>query len=266
MVDEADRRWVDSMPEAYARWLAPTVFHPFAVELSARVARRRADRILELAAGTGAMTGELVAAASGRVLATDLNAAMVTFGRARVPAASWLQADAGALPFAPAAFDAVACQFGVMFFPDRPSCYLQARRVLAPGGTLVFNTWAALASHTFQEALVTALEALFPDDPPTFMSAIPHGYADPDRIMDDVRAGGFDQVSVQAVTLDGHATTVADLAAGYCAGTPLRPALERRGDLASATASVAAELGRLLGTGPVTGSMTAYVVEAELAG
>ena len=103
MADETERLWVDSMPEAYERWLAPTVFHPFAVDLARRVSARRPDRVLELAAGTGVLTRELVAAvASAEVTATDLNDAMVDFGRQRAPGATWRQADAMDLPSATA--------------------------------------------------------------------------------------------------------------------------------------------------------------------
>ncbi len=134
--------------------------------------------------------------------------------------------------------------------------------MLAPGGRVLVNTWAALDTHVFQAALVAALERVFPDDPPTFMAAVPHGYADVDVLTADVAAGGLRCGSVEAVTLDGHAASAADLAAGYCAGTPLRAEITARGDLATATAAVADEMTALLGTGPVTGAMTAYVVEA----
>ena len=103
---------------------------------------------------------------------------------------------------------------------------------------------------------------MFPDDPPTFMTAVPHGYADVDLLAADVTAGGLRCVSITPVTLDGTAASTADLAAGYCAGTPLRAEIAARGDLATATAAVAEEMTTLLGAGPVTGAMTAYVVEA----
>jgi ubiquinone/menaquinone biosynthesis C-methylase UbiE len=93
------------MPDAYERWLAPTVFRPFAVDLARRVAVRARPRVLELAAGTGVLTRELVAAdPSPEVTATDLNEAMVAFGRRRVPGATWRQADAMKLPFEDACY------------------------------------------------------------------------------------------------------------------------------------------------------------------
>ncbi|MEY2453134.1 MAG: hypothetical protein QOD92_2708 [Acidimicrobiaceae bacterium] len=263
MSRETERLWVDSMPEAYERWLAPTVFHPFAVDLARRAVAHTPTRILELAAGTGVLTRELVAMDSAAALtATDLNVAMVDLGLRRAPGAAWRQADAMDLPFGAGEFDLIACQFGVMFFPDKPAAFEEARRVLSADGTLLVSTWATIDTHDFQAALVAGLERAFPDDPPTFMVSVPHGYADVDVVVADLRAGGFEDVAVESVTLEGRATSAAVVAAGYCAGTPLRPEIEARGDLAAATAVVATEMEARLGSGPVTGRMTAHVFEA----
>jgi hypothetical protein len=95
---------------------------------------------------------------------------------------------------------------------------------------------------------------------------VPHGYADPDVFAADVAAGGLRCSSITPVTVDGTAASAADLAAGYCGGTPLRGEIVARGDLATTTAAVAEEMTALLGDGPVTGAMTAYVLEAVNAG
>ena len=251
------------MPDAYERWLAPTVFSPFAVDLARRVGACAPRRVLELAAGTGVLTSELVvAAASADVTATDLNDAMVDFGRAQEPGAVWRRADALRLPFGDDEFDVIACQFGVMFFPDKPAAFAEARRVLTVDGTLLVNTWGALDAHDFQAALVAALDRVFPEDPPTFMVSVPHGYADPGAVVADLAAGGFRCVSVESISLEGHAASAADVAAGYCMGTPLRAEIEARGNLDAVTALVAKEMGERLGAGPVTGTMTANVVQA----
>jgi SAM-dependent methyltransferase len=252
------------MPRAYDRWLVGPVFRPFAVDLAARVTAAAPRRVLELAAGTGVLTQEIVASSGAdEVVATDLNEAMVSYARAKVPAATWRAADATHLPFDAADFDLVACQFGVMFLPDKVAAFAGIRRVLAADGVFLFNAWATIDEHDFEVALTSALQAVFPDDPPTFLASVPHGYADPETAVADVRAAGFGRVTAKTVTLEGRAPSAADLAVGYCTGTPVRAAIEQRGDLATATDAVAAHFQAEVGPGPITGRMTAYVVEAS---
>jgi SAM-dependent methyltransferase len=264
MVNEQDRLWVGSMPEAYDRWLAPSVFRPFAQHLARRAARLAPRKVLEIAAGTGVLTSELIKALPGAdVTATDLNAAMVEFGSRQAPGAEWRQADALGLPFDDDRFDLVACQFGVMFFPDKPAAFAEMRRVLAPGGALLLTTWGDVGTHGFAAALVAGIKRAFPDDPPTFVATVPHGYFDLDQVVADLAAGGMGDLSAEAVTLDGHADSAAGVAAGFCTGTPLRIEMAARGDLEAGTRAVAAEMTARLGDGPVTAPMTAYVVEAR---
>ena len=82
------------------------------------------------------------------------------------------------LPFASAAFDLVVCQFGVMFFPDKAAAFAEARRVLRPGGALLFNVWDRIEANEFADVVTAALAALYPGDPPRFMARTPHGYFD----------------------------------------------------------------------------------------
>jgi SAM-dependent methyltransferase len=261
---DQDRLWSGPMPQAYDRWLAPAMFSPFAIDLARRAARFAPRRLLEIAAGTGVLTRELVTAIpAAQVTATDLNAAMVEFGSRRVPLATWQQADALSLPFDDQRFDLIICQFGVMFFPDKPAAFREMRRVLAPGGRLLFSTWGAVQTHGFAAALVDGLAQAFPADPPTFLVAVPHGYCDLSQIVTDLAAGGLECVSIVSVTLDGQANSAADVAAGFCTGTPLRMAIEARGDLAASTAAIADHMTLRLGPGPVTVKMTAYIIEAS---
>jgi SAM-dependent methyltransferase len=254
------------MAEAYEQWLAPAVFHPFAVDLARRVASSAPRRLLEVAAGTGGLTRELAAAIpAARLTATDLNSAMVELGSRRAPRAAWQQADALRLPFDDELFDLAVCQFGVMFFPDKPAAFGEVRRVLRPGGRLLFSTWDTVETHGFAAALVAGIERAFPDDPPTFITAVPHGYADVKRIAADLAAGGLEFVSAEPVTLVGRSASAAGIAAGFCTGTPLRSAIEDRGDLTAATALISAEMTARLGEGPVTATMTAYVIDARRA-
>jgi SAM-dependent methyltransferase len=260
---DRDRSWDGAMAETYDRHLGPTVFHPFAVDLVRRAAGTAAHRVLEVAAGSGVVTRELVGALPDATLvATDLNPAMVRTGAERVPRAHWAVVDGQRLPFRDRGFDLLVCQFGIMFLPDKPAAFAQARRVLAPGGRLLFTTWDALHTHGFERAVTVGLRRAFPDDPPRFLEQIPHGYHDLAQVVADVRAGGFTAVCAETVTVTGHAASAAALAVGYCTGTPLRAGIVGRGDLASTTARVEEALTAQLGAGPIEAEMSAHVVEA----
>jgi SAM-dependent methyltransferase len=251
------------MPAAYEQYLVPVVFRPFAEDLSERVAALHPGRVLELAAGTGAVTSALLAAApAAEVTATDLNEAMVAFGSSRVPGAVWRQADAQRLPFPDGGFDVAVCQFGVMFFPDRVEAFAEVRRVLAPSGRFLFSTWGPLETHSFEVALQAGLERAIPVDPPRFFPTVPHGYADPAVVAADLAAAGFAVEDAQELTLQGTARSTVDLAVGYLTGTPVRVAVEERGDEAAVRATVIEEMTARLGPGPVTATMTAYVFRA----
>jgi len=263
MTDDASRVWAEDMSAAYDELLVPAVFRPYADDLAARVARRHPRDVLELAAGTGVLTGAMTALLPrARITATDLNVAMVQIGAANVPAATWQQADAMHLPFEAGSFDLVACQFGVMFLPDRPTGYAGIARVLRPGGHFLFNCWGPLATHEIEATVIATLAETFPDDPPTFLARVPHGYHDAGRVTADLTAGGFDDIQIETVEVDCTGKTANELARGYCRGTPLRPEIEARGDLEATTQTLATALERRFGPGVITGRMAALVVSA----
>lgn len=262
----ADASWVESMPEVYDRCLGPALFAPYAEHLAAIAATLQPRRVLELAAGTGIATAALVRALpSSAITATDLNPAMVSWGAERVPAAEWQPADAQHLEFPDAVFDLVVCQFGVMFFPDKPAAFAEAERVLAPGGTVLLAVWDVMPKSDFPAALMASLAATLPGEPPSFIVRVPHGYTDADQIRADLDAGGLRADSVDRVVLRGRAPSAASLAEGFCLGTPLRFALAELGRLDRLTDEIAADLTQRLGDGPVDGDLAAIVVTARKA-
>ena len=198
-----------SIPQHYDEYLRPVMFEPYAADLVGRVRMREGMRVLELACGTGVVTRRLRAALpeSATLVATDLNEAMVSYARAAVPAPGieWQTADAQALPFADASFDAVVCQFGIMFLPDTALGFAEAHRVLVPGGAMYANAWLALDSNPVHASIDEAVAALFPDDPPRFLD-VPYGYHDRARILSDAAAGGFADVQLEEVRVQtqGH--------------------------------------------------------------
>jgi len=259
----ADAAFAGSIPELYERFMVPLLFDPYAEDLARRIVLRKPARILELAAGTGAVTRKLVLRlpAATQIVATDLNGAMLEHARRLCSAANvdWRQADAMQLPFPDASFDLVVCQFGAMFFPDKARAFGEARRVLKPGGAYLFNVWDGLAQNEFAAAVTTALATLFPDDPPRFLARTPHGYSDAATIRRDLAAGGFTAVEHQVLAARSHAPSAHIPATAYCQGTPLRNEIEARGDLQKATSVAECALERHFGNGIIEGQIQALV-------
>jgi SAM-dependent methyltransferase len=251
------------MPAAYDELLGPTLFAPFAVELADRAAALAPRRVLELAAGTGRVTAELVRRLPGAVVtATDLNEAMVAYGAEHVPGAAWQPADAQSLPFPDGSADLVVCSFGAMFFPDRPGAFAECARVLRPGGTLLMSVWDEVAGSPLTAALVAALAVVLPDGTPDFVTRVPHGYCDPARIRADLQAGGLDVADLERVAPTGSAPSARAVAEGLCTGSPLRFQLETRGNLRELTERIGDLMTAELGEGPVEGELAALVVTA----
>ena len=259
----SDSSWLSSMPGTYDRCLGSAVFGPYAADVARRATALAPQRVLELAAGTGVGTAALVTALpDAAITATDLNPPMVTYAQGRVPGPTWEVVDAQALPYSEGSFDLVVCEFGVMFLPDRVAAYRGVRSVLTAGGSFLFTAWDTLDSHVVEAAVIDAMAEFFPQDPPSFLRRVPHGYADPDQIHADLREAGFEQVEVERVALTGRAPSAAILAEGYCLGTPLRFELAERGDPADVVEPLAAALTDRFGDGTVEVAMSAHVALA----
>ena len=265
----SDRVFGGSIPDLYDSHMVPLIFAAYAEDLAQRVAALAPGRVLEIAAGTGALTRALAPRLPPRAAytVTDLNQPMLDHAARRQPQAgrlTWLQADAMQLPFDDGSFDVLCCQFGVMFLPEKAAGHAEARRVLRDGGRFLFSTWDRIEANVFAERVTATVSALFPDDPPAFMARTPHGYHDLAQIERDVRAGGFTQVEIVTLPGESRAATAQEVAVAYCQGTPLRAELERRGRgrLEEITERVSADLVREFGTGPVAAPMQAHVVTA----
>jgi len=219
-----DRAFAGSIPAIYEECLVPVLFAPYAEDLVARARALAPGAVLELAAGTGAVSHRLAEALpEARIVATDLNPAMLQVAATRDNPAnlSFEPADAQALPFAHGAFDLVLAQFGAMFFPDKVGAYREARRVLAPGGTLLFNVWDRLEANTGSAAIHRAVRDAVSEPRPEFIARTPFGYHAKATIEAELRAAGFAEVTIERVERTSPPGSAAALARGMCLGSPL---------------------------------------------
>ncbi len=267
---EADKIFAGSVPENYDRHMVPLIFASYAADLARRAAALRPSAVLEIAAGTGAVTRALapLLPPSATYIATDLNQAMLDYARSRQPAEDrvvWHQADAMALPFQDATFDLACCQFGAMFFPDRPAAYREARRVLRPNGRFLFSVWDRIETNVFADDVTKALATVFPDDPPRFAERTPHGYHDRNHIRDDLARAGFREIEIDTRADVSRAPSAHAVAVAYCQGTPLRGEIEARdpAKLEAATKAVEAALMRKHGNGEIAAKIQAHVILAS---
>jgi ubiquinone/menaquinone biosynthesis C-methylase UbiE len=268
-MSDSDKVFSGSIPELYDTYLVPMIFEAYADDLAGRVAALEPETVLETAAGSGVVTRALAARLDPaiRYVVTDLNQPMLDHAAKRQgpdDRITWQQADALKLPFDDDSFDAVVCQFGVMFFPDRVAGYTEARRVLKPGGSFIFSVWDHIGVNEFADIVTQTAASIFPEDPPQFLARTPHGHHDVDTIRENLADAGFTDVSISTLTQASPAPTAWHAAIAYCEGTPLRNEIDARdanllGLVVERATQVIAER---YGSGPVTAKIQAHIVTA----
>jgi SAM-dependent methyltransferase len=263
-----DKVFSGSIATIYESHMVPLLFAPYAVEMAARVAAHAPTAVLEVAAGTGAVTAELLRQLPREttITATDLNQGMLDVAAAKLSdrRLRLRSCDALDLPFEDQTFDAVVCQFGVMFFPDKLTAYREARRVLRKGGTYFLSVWDTLDSSPFFDVVTAAMAQAFPQDPPAFFRRTPYGYNDVAAITATLAEAGFGGITSDKVTFPSTAPSAAHVAMALCQGTPLRSEIEQRAPdgLAEATEVAERAIEQAFGKGPVETTMRAILFEA----
>jgi len=268
-MSESDKAFVGSIPEIYDTYLVPLIFEAFANDLAERVAALDPATILETAAGSGVVARALTPRLSpgAHYTVTDLNQPMLDHAASRQEPdsrISWRQADALNLPFDDESFDAMVCQSGIMFFPDRIAGYAEALRVLKPGGTLLFNVWDHISSNEFADVAAKVIAAIFPDEPTPFLARTPYSYYEEDLIRQELSQAGFSKITYETLEGTSSAPSPRHAAIAYCQGTPQRIEIEAwdANLVDHVTDRVVEAIASRYGTGPVTAKIQGHIITA----
>jgi len=214
-----------TIPVNYDKYLGPILFEPYALDIINRLKNDEIENLLELACGTGRLTRHLVGRipANGRLVATDLNQAMIDIAKTKVQdeKIEWKVVNAQDLPFADAQFDHIICQFGVMFFPDKQKSFEEALRVLRPGGKYILNSWESVEKNPRIDTIWQTVLEVFPNDPPEFLKKGPYAFNDQAGIEKLLRNAGFKNIKIDTVATTPQYNGPDDLINGFVEGTTL---------------------------------------------
>lgn len=229
-MSESGKQFTGRVPEFYDKYMVPVIFEDYAAEMAKRVAALEPAVVLELATGTGAVTQVLRATLPQgcKIIATDLNDPMMDVARSKFPddtSVSFRVVDAMDIPMPEASIDVIACQFGVMFFPDKIASYREALRVLKPGGTYLFSLWDSHSANPFARLGQQLCEEMYPDNPPGFYK-VPFHYHDVVEIEEAVKQAGFGAVSVERRAIKKSVPSLRRFAEGFVFGNPLAAEIE----------------------------------------
>lgn len=218
-----------SVPEGYERFMLRQLFEPWAAVLVARAGIGPGSRVLDVASGLGPVARLAAEAAGpgGRVVASDISAAMLALAAARPTGPRWapiryLQCPASAITADDDSFDVVLCQHGLQFFPERAAAAAEMRRVARPGGIVVLSTWAAehplgLFGPMNETLSESSLAEPFPRafDPDSYRVSVT-------ELQELLQVAGLREVRVETVELDARWQT-AEAATATLLGTPFGP-------------------------------------------
>lgn len=213
-----------SAAEVYEEFFVPALFGEWAPRLCDAAEVTAEERLLDVACGTGCLARE-AAGRGATVTGLDCNAGMLAVARRLDDTVDWREGTAEALPFGDASFDAVACQFGLMFFDDRVKALREMWRVTRPGGRLVVATWDSLDRTPGYSAMVGLLQRLFGEVIAAGLRA-PFVLGDPDDLGALFEAAGIASPHIKTVVGEARFPSIDDWVRTDIKGWTLADALD----------------------------------------
>jgi ubiquinone/menaquinone biosynthesis C-methylase UbiE len=256
-----------SIPANYDLYLGPLLFLPYAEDIAQRIPSD-VTSILELACGTGLVTAQVSKRffSTVKIVATDLNPDMIAVGKKNVTDSriEWLTADMTQLPFADNSFDAIICQFGVMFVPDKLKAFKEAYRVLRKGGRFIFNTWDKIQNVEAFSIGNEVIQEFFQNNAPAFFK-IPYSMHNASELELLLINSGFLNPHIELVKKQGYAESALHAAKGIIEGNPIyKEIMDRAPDAIEVLEEkISRRLEEIYGNAPITHSMQAYVGSGE---
>jgi SAM-dependent methyltransferase len=188
---DVGRAWAE-MADAMERQLAPVA--EIAIDA---LEPRPGEHVLEIGPGAGGAACAIARRVrpNGTVTGLDVSPDLLRLARARAagePGIAFLEADAGAYPLPPGAYDALFSRFGTMFFADPPGAFARLRRALHPAGRAVFAVYADPADNPWATLPARVADAVLgPGEPARPGAPGPFAWAEPGVFLPILEGGGF---------------------------------------------------------------------------
>ena len=203
---EAQHKHWDAAAAGWARWseFNDSADRHISERLVELAGVQPGSRVLDVAAGYGepALTAARKAGPQGRVVATDISAEMLAFGRERAAAAGltnveFMQSDASSLDLPGASFDAAVSRWGIIFEPDADAAAGRIRGFLEPGARMAISSWGEPDRVPFLSLpMRTTMKRLGMPPPPPGTPG-PLSRPTPAAIAALLEGGGFSDVAVE---------------------------------------------------------------------
>ncbi|HSG98724.1 MAG TPA: methyltransferase domain-containing protein [candidate division Zixibacteria bacterium] len=268
-MSQSSMSFAGGIAEKYDSLLGPMFFDLYGADLAKRVAKANPQRVLETAAGTGLLTRQLRSAlgADAELVVTDINDEMLGVARRRFaadPKISFAEFDACTLPYEDASFDALACQYGLMFFPEKVQALSEARRVLRDGGVFVTNVWDKPEANDLVRVIMSAVYEAVPQAQGMINTA-PFDWNDMAEITKTYRAAGFSNPEIERVEFETPCVSAEAVMRAFLDGSPMTTdilamdGVDREALQATVTEALSAEFGEP----PQGAMMRALVITAH---
>ncbi len=219
----------------YDQWLGPLLFEPASMEVIRLAGQFSASSILEIASGTGRLTRHLRSRfpPETKIIASDFSADMLDLAKQKLndPSIEYQIADAQDLPFGDESFDLVICQFGLMFLPDKMKGFLEARRVLKPGGHFVFSTWDSAENIPLVDMIINQTIIPFFNGENKERFRTPFSLHDPEQLSSFLTEARFKNNKISQIAFKAGRSTPEQVVNGFLLKHPLgRTVMEKDPD------------------------------------